>query len=81
MYYSNNMHFTTFDTMKNPNPGCHQLGGWWLDSNGCAHEALNGKYIPSAWTTYQGFYWDIGTVTINPKQSSMMLRSILSKIL
>uniref|UniRef100_A0A914UU16 Fibrinogen C-terminal domain-containing protein n=1 Tax=Plectus sambesii TaxID=2011161 RepID=A0A914UU16_9BILA len=83
MYYSNNSPFATIDTTNGAHLDCfptYQWGGWWLVKNVCAYQALNGKYNPSTWGTYYGFCWNIGinwVNTINPKQSRMMLRSVL----
>uniref|UniRef100_A0A914WTK4 Uncharacterized protein n=1 Tax=Plectus sambesii TaxID=2011161 RepID=A0A914WTK4_9BILA len=79
MYVSNNMNFSTIDAFNGATPECFtkwDMGGWWIMD--CAAEALNGKYIPSSWGNDNGFFWSIGSQTINPKQSRMMLRSVLS---
>uniref|UniRef100_A0A914VWJ3 Uncharacterized protein n=1 Tax=Plectus sambesii TaxID=2011161 RepID=A0A914VWJ3_9BILA len=81
MYYSNNWHFATVDSMNGAASGCFspsfQYNGWWFSSNACGYQSLNGKYAPPSWGSY-GFFWTIPTYYyINPKQSCMMVRSIL----
>uniref|UniRef100_A0A914UV73 Uncharacterized protein n=1 Tax=Plectus sambesii TaxID=2011161 RepID=A0A914UV73_9BILA len=79
LYYSNNWPFSTIDANHGPNPNCvssGQMGGWWV--NNCAYESLNGKYNPTFLAFNNGFYWSITSPSfITPKQSRMMLRSIL----
>uniref|UniRef100_A0A914V9C4 Fibrinogen C-terminal domain-containing protein n=1 Tax=Plectus sambesii TaxID=2011161 RepID=A0A914V9C4_9BILA len=79
MYYSNNLKFSTSDKNNGANTRCFSpligSGGWWY--NNCAYEALNSKYTPPSWDG-SGFCWTTNTDRfINPKQSRMMLRSIL----
>uniref|UniRef100_A0A914UVB8 Uncharacterized protein n=1 Tax=Plectus sambesii TaxID=2011161 RepID=A0A914UVB8_9BILA len=68
MYYSNNLHFSTVDSLHGADPYCYspeQLGGWWIGH--CSPVALNGKYDSE-------FEWYYNPTWIAPKQSRMMLR-------
>uniref|UniRef100_A0A914URM5 Fibrinogen C-terminal domain-containing protein n=1 Tax=Plectus sambesii TaxID=2011161 RepID=A0A914URM5_9BILA len=80
MHNSNNLRFSTNDTMNGANPVCFETynnNGWWISSSiPCSHEALNGKYTPTMWGG-SGFCWYTGTYWVNPKQSRMMLRRII----
>uniref|UniRef100_A0A914V8G6 Fibrinogen C-terminal domain-containing protein n=1 Tax=Plectus sambesii TaxID=2011161 RepID=A0A914V8G6_9BILA len=77
--YSNGLPFSTVDVINNGRPDCfskYQRGGWWMNGH-CAAAALNGKsYVPPSWDLGYGFWWNIGSITIFPKQSRMMLRSL-----
>uniref|UniRef100_A0A914UP05 Fibrinogen C-terminal domain-containing protein n=1 Tax=Plectus sambesii TaxID=2011161 RepID=A0A914UP05_9BILA len=76
--WQNGYNFSTVDAMHGAGSACFsplQRGGWWM-YNYCGWSALNGRYVPphcrdSGYSWYTGIYW------INPKQSRMMLRSIL----
>uniref|UniRef100_A0A914X7Y3 Fibrinogen C-terminal domain-containing protein n=1 Tax=Plectus sambesii TaxID=2011161 RepID=A0A914X7Y3_9BILA len=76
IFYSNGFQFATVDAFNGADHRCFsiQLGGWWMDD--CSAAALNGKYVPPNWGGY-GFSWCINTICINPRQSRMMLRSLV----
>uniref|UniRef100_A0A914VJP5 Uncharacterized protein n=1 Tax=Plectus sambesii TaxID=2011161 RepID=A0A914VJP5_9BILA len=79
LYNANNVKFSTIDTPNGSPTRCfspEQLGGWWLN-NDCGYQALNGIYDPSTYGVEHGFYWFYNPSYINPKQSRMMLRSVV----
>uniref|UniRef100_A0A914UV49 Uncharacterized protein n=1 Tax=Plectus sambesii TaxID=2011161 RepID=A0A914UV49_9BILA len=76
IFWSNGFAFSTIDAIREANSRCSvfQLGGWWLDD--CTSSSLNGKYVP----TRLGdgfFFWKDDNNVIHPKQSRMMLRSLI----
>uniref|UniRef100_A0A914VZE2 Uncharacterized protein n=1 Tax=Plectus sambesii TaxID=2011161 RepID=A0A914VZE2_9BILA len=81
MYYANNWHFATVDSMNGVASVCfspsYQNNGWWFNSYNCGYQSLNGKYIPARWGNSCALHWYTGNGFIYPKQSRMMLRSIL----
>uniref|UniRef100_A0A914WR21 Uncharacterized protein n=1 Tax=Plectus sambesii TaxID=2011161 RepID=A0A914WR21_9BILA len=69
--------FATVDAMNGVNAYCfstRQLGGWWLLN--CAYNSLNGKYSRFS-DDASGFCWCDDSSCIYPKQSRMMLRSLM----
>uniref|UniRef100_A0A914XME3 Fibrinogen C-terminal domain-containing protein n=1 Tax=Plectus sambesii TaxID=2011161 RepID=A0A914XME3_9BILA len=78
IYDANGRSFSTVDVIHGANPVCistWQYGGWWTGS--CSYSGLNGKYMPLGWGEGNGFCWYNGAAWINPKQSRMMLRSLV----
>uniref|UniRef100_A0A914WSV4 Fibrinogen C-terminal domain-containing protein n=1 Tax=Plectus sambesii TaxID=2011161 RepID=A0A914WSV4_9BILA len=75
---SNGFKFATVDADQDTDSICYsyyQLGGWWMDDH-CYSPSLNGNYVYYNWGFF-GFCWQIGPNYINPKQSRMMLRSLV----
>uniref|UniRef100_A0A914VTV9 Uncharacterized protein n=1 Tax=Plectus sambesii TaxID=2011161 RepID=A0A914VTV9_9BILA len=70
--------FSTVDAHNGTNPSsysAHSNGGWWSTKYRTLSD-LNGKYVPTTWGIY-GFFWNTEAAYINPRQSRMMLRSIV----
>uniref|UniRef100_A0A914XPW1 Fibrinogen C-terminal domain-containing protein n=1 Tax=Plectus sambesii TaxID=2011161 RepID=A0A914XPW1_9BILA len=77
--YSNGFKFSTVDAIQGADSSCFsawQYGGWWMHI-GCVNGALNGKYVPPSASGGYGFFWNTGSGWITPKQSRMMLRSVV----
>uniref|UniRef100_A0A914UWG8 Uncharacterized protein n=1 Tax=Plectus sambesii TaxID=2011161 RepID=A0A914UWG8_9BILA len=71
------LNFSTVDENNGSPPGCfstYEEGGWWMGS--CASGPLNGKYVAPTWGG-SGFCWKTGLAWVHPKQSRMMLRSVV----
>uniref|UniRef100_A0A914W8T3 Fibrinogen C-terminal domain-containing protein n=1 Tax=Plectus sambesii TaxID=2011161 RepID=A0A914W8T3_9BILA len=84
-FYINGYNFSTVDSLHGADPRClseFQLGGGWMGNGNntgyyCAGAALNGKYVPPHWGGL-GFCWYINSYWINPIQSRIMLRSVIT---
>uniref|UniRef100_A0A914WBG7 Uncharacterized protein n=1 Tax=Plectus sambesii TaxID=2011161 RepID=A0A914WBG7_9BILA len=75
----NGLNFSTVDAIHGGDSRCfltYQYGAWWFPEVDCGPAALNGKYVSSSWDLH-GFCWNTGTYSIDPKQSLMMLRSVV----
>uniref|UniRef100_A0A914VGU6 Fibrinogen C-terminal domain-containing protein n=1 Tax=Plectus sambesii TaxID=2011161 RepID=A0A914VGU6_9BILA len=76
--WSNGRNFSTVDSIHGANPLCFSMyrsGGWWMEY--CGYADLNGKYVPPSWENWNGLYWYNDNHPIFPKQSRMMLRSLV----